>query len=78
MSKTEAETRYELIDPILRAKGYRIAKPSASHRRCVDAAHALSGLPVFLVGALAASAWHAHLIIETGGQEHTNGFALVL
>jgi hypothetical protein len=24
MSKNEAETRYELIDPILRVKGYRI------------------------------------------------------
>jgi type I restriction enzyme, R subunit len=24
MAKNEAETRYELIDPVLRAKGYRI------------------------------------------------------
>ena len=32
------------------------------------------GGAVFLdLGALAASAWHAHVVSEAGGQEHTNG-----
>jgi hypothetical protein len=38
----------------------------------------LTVLPVIQLGAFATSAWYAHLMGEAGGQEHTNGFALVL
>ena len=38
----------------------------------------LHGIAGFPLGALAASAWHAHLVSEAGGQEHTNGSVPVL
>ena len=37
--------------------------------------HSIAG---FSLSALAASAWHAHLVSEAGGQEHTNGSVPVL
>jgi 2-methylisocitrate lyase-like PEP mutase family enzyme len=46
----EIEKRIKAIRERGRATpGGVIARSTTSHRRCVDAAHALSGLPVFLV-----------------------------